>query len=663
MSAPASPLPTTLAECQALIAELRQKDSQQQATISLQRVRLLELTEANSQQQAKLLELTEINVHQQATIAQQQATLVQQQATIDDQQSVLQNLQRDLALLKRTLFGQRRERYEDPRQGTLFDAITLDELSPALAAASTLEPPLCEEPDEPAESRSSRRGRVRRVIPETLPRIQRVQELTDEEIPEELRGAEHVRRFRKKVGEYLEWEPPRLMVVEEYVETLAVDNVDATQSTLYSAARPPRIFSGLAGPGLLAGLATHHFADHLPYYRLEEDLCRSGVEIDRGTLCRWMIRLGEELSPLTDLMRRLTLESAVVQADETPIKMLVPGRGKTATTYLWAVLGDPRHPYTTFSFTTSRSRAGPAGFFAEFGGVLVSDAYIGYELLEASSEGRIQLAGCYSHARRKFEELHALAPTERTATALGYFQRLFDLEDLWRDLSDEARHQRRQAQARPLLEEFKHWLDEQLATLRPKHELRGAIQYMTTRWECFERFLQSGAIPIHNNASEQAVKNAVIGKKNWLFFGSEAGGAAAAVLYTLTATCRRLRIEPFAYLKDVCERLPSLLRFDREPGDLARRADGVISESPGGIIVAECADGVAELPGGVAACPSGVPDHLSPLLPLLPDRWLAEHPAAELPMRRQESQTKAATRRRQRSQRRQALARANRNRS
>lgn len=300
-----------------------------------------------------------------------------------------------------------------------------------------------------------------------------------------------------------------------------------------------------------------------------------------------MIRLAKKLTPLTDLMRMLALQSPVVQRDETPVKMLLPGQGKTSTTYLWAILGDPQHPYTTFSFTESRARAGPISFFAGFNGTLVCDAYVGYECLVPYSEGQIQLAGCHSHARRKFEELHALGVTKETTTALGYFQRLFDLEDTFRELSDEARHAQRQLRSRPLLLEFKGWMDDRLKALRPKHNLRGAINYMTSRWPCFERFLESGAIAFDNNASERAVKNAVIGKKNWLFFGSPAGGHAAATMYTLTATCRRLHIDPFAYLNGIFERLPQL--------DLGEASELTVEVQ-------------------------------SFLTPLLPDQWLAAHP-------------------------------------
>jgi transposase len=567
-----TPLPSTLAECHAWMREMAA------AYASLQAVN-----------------------------AQQQATIEQQQETVDQQQTLLESLQRDLALLKRSMFGRRRERFEDPDQLLLFDSVEVGEAGNNDREVGNDNR---DEPDSTVDEKPAghRRGRVRRVLPECLPRVQRVRKLEESEIPQDLRGRP-ARRFLKKVAEWVEWQPPQLQVIEEFLETLAVDNEDATETRMFSAPRQPRILNSFAGPSLLAGLAVNRFADHQPYYRLEEILQRSQLTIDRGTQCRWMIRLAEKLSPLVELMRRLALQSPVAQADETSVKLLVPGQGHASTAYLWAVLGDRRRPYTTFYFTKDRTRAGPDKFFADFRGVLLCDAYVCYESLSARSQGTIRLAGCHAHARRKFEELHVLGPTHQTSTALGYFQRLFDLEDELRDLTAEDRHAQRQLRARPLLGEFKDWLDEQLDSLRPKHPLRGAIAYMTKRWECFSRFLESGAIPIHNNATEQAVKVAVIGKKNWLFFGSPRGGETAAVFYTLTATCRRLQINPQAYLKDVFERLPLC-----DANDAAT------------------------------------------LMPLLPDRWLADHPESRLQLRATEAEDKAARKRAHRTRRRKALA-------
>ncbi len=534
--------------------------------------------------------------------AELQASNAKLEATIKAQAEGLESLKRDRDLLKRALFGRRRERFEDPDQQYLFP--TLDWHA---TEEERDEPPRPQDLQEPTPGK--RGGRVRRVIPECLPRVKRVQKLDEVDIPEHLRG-QKLRRFEKKVGEWVEWQPPQLQVIEEYVETVAIDNADATGTELISAPREPRILPCLAGPSLLASLAVSRFADHQPYYRLEEILHRSGLLIDRATQCRWMIRLAEAASPLVMLMRKLALKSVVAQADETPVKMLVPGQGYASTAYLWAILGDQQQPYTTFYFTEDRSRAGPDQFFANFSGTLVADAYIAYELLSAESQGRIRLAGCHVHARRKFEALHQLGPTTRTSTAMGYFQRLLDLEDEWLSLADEERYEQRQRRAAPLLAEFKSWLDELAENLRPKDELRRAIAYMTKRWECFEHYLSSGAIPAHNNAAEQAVKLPVMGKKAWLFFGNTHGGQAAAVFFTLTATCRRLRIDPYAYLKDVFERLPR--------------------------------------------CQVDEPDALTPLLP---DRWLADHPQARLQMRQEEAEHKAVRKRTRRAQRRKALDR------
>jgi transposase len=556
---------------------------------------------------AQIRELQQANAKLRADNATLQATIEQQQQTIDEQQSVLEDLQRDFNLLKRSLFGHRRERFEDPDQGMLFDFAVLGEEETTAASNSP-----AEEPDSPdsEQRKKNRRGRQRRVIPETLQRERRERKLDDDEIPAELRGRK-LRRFFTKAGEWIEMQPPKLIVIEEYVETVAIDNEDQTATEMITASRQPRILSSLAGPSLLAGIAVQHFADHQPYYRLEEILRRGGLTFNRATQCRWMIDLAGALSPLVGLMRRRVLASPLVQADETPVMLLQPGAGQAKTSYLWAVLGDASAPYTTFYFTEDRSRAGPAQWFADYAGYLVSDAYIVYELLGEESLGRIQLAACHVHARRKFESLHVLGPTHATSKALGYFQRLLDLEDQYRDLSDDDRLRQRDLRSRPLLEEMKAWFDEQLTVLRPRHALRGAIEYMTKRWDCFTRFLQSGSVPMHNNDSEQAVKNPVMGKKNWLFFGSPRGGEAGSVMFTLTATCRRLKIDPHAFLTDVCERLPLL----------------------------------------------DVTDEAS-LSSLLPDVWLASHPESRLEMRVEESESKRSRQRDRRRQRRQALGAA-----
>jgi transposase len=545
----------------------------------------------------------------QTQLDERDATIRAQQETIDQLQELVQSLGREMALLKRSLFGRRRERFDDPNQGTLFDAQWIEEAEQDAAGdeeADNEQGAEAEEADDAGPRKRAKRGRI--VFPSTLPRKEVVHPLTDDELPEPLRGRDDVRRFRKKVREYLELEPASAYVVEEYVEVLAADNADATETKMLAASRPPRILDCYAGPSLLASLAVEHFADYLPYYRAEERLGRLGVKIPRSTIARWMIRLADGLQPLIDPMRQAALASAVACVDETSVKLLDPDLPCAKNAYLWAVVGDAAHPYTTFYFTEDRSRAGPEKFLRSFDGVLVSDAYVCYESLQREWSAGQRWACCHAHARRKFEELHYLGATEQTATALGYFRRLFEIENGARTTTDEERHAVRQEHSRPILTAFKDWMDGQLEVLRPKHPLRGAIGYMTNRWPSFARFLESGAIPLDNNAAEQAVKLPVIGKKNHLFFASPQGGAAAMVFYSLTATCRRLHIDPLAYLRDVFARLPQL--------------DG---------------EDVASL---------------------LPDRWLAAHPQHRLEHRAKEASSRAKRKRTNRAQRRQALARA-----
>jgi transposase len=543
-------------------------------------------------------ELISLTEQQQAQLAERDAVIAVQQEQLDAQREVLESLADEVKLLKRALFGNRRERFvDDPNQRTLFDS---QWLGPHPGGG---------DPDQdPGEAPSRRRRRGKRgriVIPESLPRKQVVHPLRDEDIPEHLRGRDDLRRFRKKVGQYVELIEASAYVVEEYVEVLAADNEDATATQMHASSRPPRILDCYAGPGLLAGMVVERFADYLPYYRVEERISRLGLSIPRSTIARWMIDLSQQVLPLVELIRQQVLASGVVCIDETPVMLLKPGSPKATTAYLWTTVGDAAHPYGAFYFTEDRSRAGPAEFLRDFSGVLVSDAYVCYESLQSQWSDRMQWACCHAHARRKFEALEHLASTPQTIRALAYFRQLFDLEDQTREWTNASRHAHRQQYSRPVLSAMKKWMDEQLEVLLPKHPLRGAIQYMTKRWASFARFLESGAIPLENNAAERSVKLPVIARKNHLFFASTAGGQAAMIFYTLTSSCRRLHVDPSAYLRDVFTRLPQL-------------SEGALAD-------------------------------------LLPDRWLAEHPQHRLEIRQRQADRRAQRKRQSRAQRRKAL--------
>ncbi len=516
----------------------------------------------------------------------------QQAQTIDEQQATIDRLSADMALLKRALFGSRRERFrDDPDQQYLFESeeVKAEETSPA---------PNTEE--EKAPSSRTSKGRRRRVFPESLPRKTIRHELNEEDIPEDLRDDPTAKRFFKKTSEELEFVPPSVYVIEHYQEVIVRDE-ETGETTMVTARRPPQLIDAYTGPGFWAYLTASRFADHLPYYRQEDILSRYGFRIGRSTQARWMAALAEGVRPLVDLMRSRTLKSRILGVDETPVKTLGIKAGRAAKAYLWGVIGDADHPYDCFHFTIDRSRDGPEQFLSGYQGYLQSDAYVCYDLLSKSNPEMVQV-GCWAHARRKFEEINFVTPSLRTHTAMGYFQRLYDIEDRGHDLNEQQRHELRQGESRPIVAEFHRWLIEQYKRELPKSKFRAAIGYMTTRWKAFERYLACGAIPVDNNRTEAALKFAVLGRKAWLFFGNPQGGKTAATLFTLTKSCNRHRVDPFAYLRDVYTRLPSL---------------------------AECE-----------------------LESLLPDRWIAEHPEHLVKERVHEAQQRAQRTRARRAQRR-----------
>lgn len=533
MALPAFELPNDIAACHALIKQLRAE------------------LEVASQQ---IGELNSIGLQDaSARIAHLEALLAEHQETIADQQQTIKNLSADNALLKRSLFGPRRERFTDPAQILLFDAQTLELASQPLNGQLAEDESSKPDEDKKKKKRTSK-GRQPRVFPEFLPREEEKIYLDDKDIPDQMRDNPNARRFFKKISEQLEMVPMQLKVVERYQEVIALDQPDET-TTVVSAKRPASLIQSFVGPSVWAYLTVCRFADHLPYYRIEDVLGRSGFRIARSTQWRWMRGLAEGVTPLVELMWQRALWSECLMVDETPVKELAPGG--TLTGYLWTAVGDANHPYDCFTYTSDRRSLRPETFLSGYQGYLLSDAYVGYERIGKLWPGVLK-ASCWVHGRRKFQECHHLGETDQTRTPLAYIRQLFAIEDMYRESSNEERLAARQARSKPIVEAFREWLfDEHLRQL-PKSKLRGAINYMLNRWESFTRFLESGAIPMSSNFAEQSLKYPILGRKAWLFVGNPQAGETAAKLFTLTKTCTRHRIDPYAYLQDVYARLPTL---------------------------------------------------------------------------------------------------------
>jgi transposase len=454
-------------------------------------------------------------------------------------------LQHRLDVLLRKMFGQRAERY-DPNQPVLFQ-----ELAETLQGqhAPPEESPKVESPSE--EIPKGRNGHGRRKLPKNLVRQRVEHQLSEAECSCPQCGLKRV-KIAEDVSEQLDYHPASLFVIEHVRFVYACAKCEGEVAT---APKPPQpIDKGLPGPGLLAQIVVSKYADHLPLHRLERIFSRHGLELSRSTMCDWVAAVAQMLMPLYDRLASRVLLSNVLQSDDTTIPVLDPKSGKTHTSRMWVYLGDRNHPYLVYDYTSSRARAGPEAFLGNYHGFMQADAYSGYDGIFA--KGKIQEIGCWAHARRKFYDARDNDPA-RTHHLLGMIRQLYAVEKEAKEFDDEFRCTHRQTHARPLLDAMKTWLDEQAIQVLPKSPVGEAIRYALNQWSALTRYLENGAFAIDNNAAEHALRAVVLGRKNWLFAGSDKGGETAAILYTFMATCRQLGVEPFAYLRDVLTRLPS----------------------------------------------------------------------------------------------------------
>jgi len=486
-------------------------------------------------------------IKEQAASLEHHAELVQQQSkTIKTLHDEIEKQRRDLDLLRRYIYGQRSERIigDAAQQGTLFD---LDDSS------ATNEPD--DEEDEDDRPRKRRKGHGRRKLPSHLPRKEIRHILEGDALLCPCCGKPRV-KISEELSEQLEHIPASLFVNQHICEIYACKDDECLESSIVKAPKPPQpIDKGLAGPGLLAHVVTSKLADHLPLYRQEDILARSGVHLRRSTLCGWMEQCSQLAKPLYMLLMRRVLQSHVVGVDDTTVQVRDTSLNHTRRAYFWEYYGDDSNPYVCFDFSTSRARAGPETLLAKFKGILQGDGY--WENITDAIPALSGFAGCMAHARRKFEQSLEKAPSRDVHDALAYIQRLYDIEDQARDMTDGERLSLREQKAVPILDRFKEWLDTKRGSVIPSSALGEAITYATNQWTSLLVYTRHGDVPIDNNRVEGMIRYPVIGRCNWLFLGSDNGGHTAAVLYSLVITCKRLRIDPWAYLNNVFTRLPS----------------------------------------------------------------------------------------------------------
>ena len=447
----------------------------------------------------------------------------------------------------RKLFGRRSEKLNPGQLELAFEAILdLGVDRPTLEKAEV----------EVVERRVKVTGKPggRKPLPADLPRERVEVPLAADQHACGKCGAE-LTRIREEVTAQLDYTPASFKVIEHVRGVYACK---ACEETITRAPRMPQaIEKGLAGPGLLAHVLMSKYGDHLPLYRQQGIYERHGIELSRSTLAFWVAEAAAVLTPLYAWLREDVVRSRIVQTDDTPVPVLNPEGGGTHKGRLWVYLGDRDHPHVVFDFTASRERAGPASFLGGFTGYLQADAYGGYDGIYAG--GGVREVACWSHARRYFYEAAEGSGDRRAYAGLGFIRQLFGIEREAADsqLDAAARRALRQQRALPVLAAMRAWLDQQQGEALPKSAFGRAVAYVRNQWEALVRYTEDGELSIDNSASERALRAVAVGRKNWIFAGSDAGGVRAATVYTLIASAKRHGLEPFAYLRALFEILPT----------------------------------------------------------------------------------------------------------
>jgi hypothetical protein len=309
----------------------------------------------------------------------------------------------------------------------------------------------------------------------------------------------------------------------------------------------------------LAHVLVSKYAVHLPLYRQSEIFAREGIELDRSTLADWVGAASHLLGPLVNQIRRHVLAADKIHADDTPLPVLAPGMGKTKTARLWTYVRDDRPagldmpPAVWFAYTEDRKGEHPRQHLSSFTGILQADGYAGFHHLYEG--GRIVEAACWAHVRRKFYDIQVANGSAIAAEAIQRIGALYDIEREIRGKPADLRCQVRQARAGPLVQELHHWLNKTLTQLSRKSDTAAAIRYALSRWRALTRYLDDGRIEMDNSAAERALRVVALGRKNFLFCGSDAGGDRAAAIYSLLGTAKLNGLDPEFYLRRVLEQI------------------------------------------------------------------------------------------------------------
>jgi transposase len=506
---------------------------------ALDREALLDLIRTHEQQQASLIAAYDEEIRRlEAELDAQRQALSEQAEELDSRSARIEHLKLMVEKFRHMMFGRKSEKLVLKLEQMGFE---LEEDETTQAEAEALDERVS--PRKEAKPRSERKP-----LPEHLKREEVIHKPDTDCCPDCGGGLRH---FGDDISEQLEYVPESFKVIRHIRPKFTCTDCDR----IIEAPAPSRpIERGLAAPSLLAHVIVSKYADHLPLFRQSEIYARQGVEISRSTMAGWVGAASDLLGPLVDAIGKHVFAGRKLHADDTPMPVLAPGNGKTKTGRLWTYVRDDRPageqaaPAVWFAYSEDRRGEHPRQHLKNFTGALQADAYAGFHHLYGN---HIYEAACWAHARRKFHDIHLAHASPTTNDALARIGALYAIEDEIRGKPVDLRLSIRQSRAKPLLDELRKWMEKALRSLSSKSETAAAIRYALSRWRALTRYTDDGLLEIDNSAAERALRAVALGRKNFLFAGSDHGGERAAAMYTLIGSAKLNGLDPELYLRTV----------------------------------------------------------------------------------------------------------------
>ncbi len=473
-------------------------------------------------------------------------------------------LREQVQLLKSQLFGAKTEKKvkgKDDVQALLFNE----------AESYNAQEEEHEEIRVPAHTRKKR---GRRPLPEDLPRIDIIHDLSEEE---KICACGCTKdRMGEETSEQLEIIPAKIRVIRNIRPKYVCRNcegVEADEPAVSIAPLPPMIIpKSIATPGLLAYIFTSKFVDAIPFYRQEKQFKRIGVDITRSSMCNWAIKVAEKCEPLMELINKDIRSGPLINIDETTVQVMKePGRSNKTKSYMWIFRGgDPGKPLLVYQYHPTRSGDVASEYLGKYKGYVQTDGYGGYDFIDKKPD--MHHVGCWAHARRKFVDVIKASGKSKSAKsrvgnaekAVAYIGKLYAIEKeaKERTLTFDEIYNLRQEQVKPVLDEFYSWLNSRYTNAAPGSLLGKAMNYTLKEWDKLIRYIDNGCLRPDNNLAENAIRPFVVGRKNWLFSGNPRGAKASATLYSLIESAKANDLEPYKYLKYLFEKLPFASSID-----------------------------------------------------------------------------------------------------